>query len=99
MNDKELLQFCEDFRDGILNGRSSDCMCFVVCAPLQGLLSVHGVKSDLVEIDLPHPDYEIANHFFLQLGDGRILDPTADQFGGTAVYLGDALEYHKAAAE
>ena len=37
------------------------------------------------------------NHIWIRLADGRVLDPTADQFGDyPPVYLGDPLpELHK----
>lgn len=58
-------------------------MCFAVCAPLQGLLSASGIETELEGINFPE-----VNHYFLRLPDGRILDPTADQFGLEPVYLG-----------
>jgi hypothetical protein len=58
-------------------------MCFAVSAALQGYLSSCGVETELVEADFGH-----TNHFWLRLPDGRILDPTADQFGLSPVYLG-----------
>jgi hypothetical protein len=58
-------------------------MCFAVCAPLQPLLYLAGVESELVEVSFAE-----VNHCFLRLSDGRILDPTADQFGLEPVYLG-----------
>ncbi len=60
-------------------------MCLVVAAPLQGLLSaVYGFGTDLEEVD-----FGCTNHVYLRLPDGRILDPTADQFDGMPdVYCG-----------
>ena len=71
------------FRRGILEKRESVGMCFVVCSPLAGYLSVCGIKTELEKVNFPH-----ANHCWLRLPDGRIIDPTADQFGLDAVYLG-----------
>lgn len=71
------------FRSGILDGRPSRMMCFAVCAPLQAYLSMCGVETALVEAH-----FEECNHVWLQLPDGRILDPTADQFGFPRVYIG-----------
>ncbi len=31
------------------------------------------------------------NHFWLQSKDGTVVDPTADQFGGPAVYVGPVV--------
>ena len=83
MNDRRLRRLVQGFRDGILEGRSSEFMCFAVCAPLQAYLSLCGVETTLVEASFAE-----VNHVWLQLPDGRILDPTADQFGLDAVYLG-----------
>lgn len=83
------------FREGILNGRQGNLMCFAVCAPLSGFLSAaYGIDTSVVEAD-----FGFVNHCWLRLGDGSILDPTADQFRGRlawgvqmspgpAVYLG-----------
>lgn len=86
MTDAELIEITRDFRDGILNGRPSDLMCYAVSAPLQGFLSaVYGVETILEEVDLGE-----CNHVWLRLPDGHILDATADQFPGMPpVYLGD----------
>lgn len=83
MTDKELKRIAAQFRDGILEGKSSAAMCFAICAPLQSFLSCGGFETELIEAD-----FEDTNHFWLRLPDGRILDPTADQFGLSPVYLG-----------
>jgi hypothetical protein len=64
-------------------------MCAVVSYSLQGYLSFLGVTTELGEVDL-----KFSNHVFLKLPDGRILDATADQFGGPKVYLGMPLWFH-----
>lgn len=74
-----LLRIATDWRRGILQGRSSARMCYAVCAPLEGYLrAVHGISAELVEGEIQIED--VAQHFWLELADGRILDPTADQF-------------------
>jgi hypothetical protein len=83
MSDKQLTKFAREFRFGVLSGRRPHGMCFAVCAPLQTLLELAGVETELVEGDVGE-----WNHVWLRLHDGRILDPTADQFGLAAVYLG-----------
>ena len=84
MSDKKLLKFVAAFRAGILNGRSSAMMCAAVCLPLQTLLSCcHGI-----EATIETTEFAEVNHYWLRLPDGRILDPTADQFGLEPVYLG-----------
>lgn len=71
-------------------------MCFAVCYPLQGWLSfAHQIEAELIELQFPH-----VNHAVLRLPDGRILDPTADQFNGELVkfpkvYLGPMPEIYQ----
>lgn len=94
MTDAELIDFAKEFREGILDGRSSHSMCFMVCAPLVGLLRFYGVEAELVECENGH-----CNHFYIRLADGRALDPTVDQFNHLfnenfpAIYLGPETKY------
>jgi hypothetical protein len=89
------------FRKGIIGKRSSDLMCFAVCAPLQGYLGMLGYETKLVkgEIDVS-ADYVIG-HYWLALPDGRIIDPTADQFESPTgekmpeVYIGERPEWYR----
>lgn len=83
MTDRRLIRIVAGFRAGILNGRPSALMCFAVCAPLHTYLSLLGVETRMVEARFAE-----VNHVWLALEDGRILDPTADQFGLEPVYLG-----------
>lgn len=84
MTDRQLKQTAIGFRRGILGKRSSDLMCFAVCAPLQGYLSMLGVETVLVKGVFHKSAAESVHmeHYWLRLPDGRILDPTADQFTG-----------------
>lgn len=79
LNDAQMLKCAEEFRAGILMGKSSANMCFMVCAPLEGLLRVHGVPIELCESTVKIKAGE-TNHCWLKLADGRVIDPTADQF-------------------
>ena len=91
MTDKEIRQAARSFRKGMLGKRQSRLMCFAICAPLQAMLSICGCDTELVEAD-----FGDMNHVWLRLSDGRILDPTADQFGLAPVYLGPVpIEYRK----
>ena len=85
MTDAELLRFVIEFRRGLLGARASTSHCFAICAPLNSLLTMHGVPNTLVEVWLGRQ-----NHVWLRLIDGRALDPSADQFnaGLPPVYLG-----------
>lgn len=84
MTDRHLRKLVREFRDGILDGRPAEMMCFAVCAPLQAYLAICGIETRLVYASLAE-----VNHVWLRLPDGRVLDPTADQFGLEAVYLGE----------
>ena len=77
MTDEELIAFVREFREGILNGRSSEGMCAAVCWPLVVLLNLYGVQCESVETDLSQrDDCEPGNHIWIKLSDGRALDPT-----------------------
>lgn len=99
MKDKELLRITTQFTKGILGKRESKGMCFAVCSPLQSYLSMCGVQVDLCEgwVRTDAIDYE---HYWLRISDGRILDPTADQFNSLKipampqVYLGEKPEHY-----
>ncbi len=90
MNVRELKQVCSGFRRGLIKKREGDMMCAIVCYPLSGYLSILGERTEIVEVSLRY-----SNHVFLRLSDGRVLDPTADQFGGPKVYIGPPLWYHE----
>lgn len=99
MTDEQLVHYATEFREGILDGRSSAFMCGMVCWPLSTLLGMYGVKNTTVESDLGE-----INHIWIRLADGRVLDPTADQFGQLfpdmalpPVYLGEPLSIHSEA--
>ena len=65
-------------------------MCGVVCYPLRAYLSaIYGMQVEEEDVLL-----HSSNHVFLRLPDGRVLDPTADQFGEERVYLGPPLWFH-----
>lgn len=93
MRDEDIIECAADFRDGILHGSPSFMMCAAVCWPLAGFLRFSGVDCDTEEREL-EGDADTANHVWIRLADGRVLDPTADQFDGMGlppVYLGKPL--------
>lgn len=93
ITDKKLIKTARDFRDGLLDGAPSFAMCAAVCYPLEGYLSAFGISARAEMVQFPlNPTW--ANHVFLRLPDGRILDPTADQFGLEPVYLGPFPELY-----
>ncbi len=95
MKDADLLQFVSEFRASIIGDNDSAWMCAAISGPLCAALEVKGVSSQLMESDLGE-----CNHVFIQLHDGRILDPTADQFNWCSasplpgVYLGPEAIIH-----
>ena len=56
MTDDELRNFVIEFRRGLLGGRASASRCFMLCAPLSTLLTIHGVPNTLVETWLKRPN-------------------------------------------
>ena len=49
ITDKELIKITTQFTKGILGKRKSEGMCFAVCAPLQGYLSICKIETELIE--------------------------------------------------
>ena len=90
MTDRDLKSLCAGFRKGLIKKREGDMMCGVVSYALHGYLSFLGIKAEIEDVVLKH-----SNHVFLRLPDGRVLDATADQFGGPKIYLGSPLWYHR----
>jgi len=89
MRTSELKSLCLGFRRGLIKQREGDMMCAVVSYALHGYLSFLGVKAEVEEVSL-----QLSNHVFLRLSDGRVLDATADQFGGPKVYIGAPMWFH-----
>ena len=84
------------FRRGILKNGRSGGMCFAICTALQGYLSFLGYETEIVEGEVGD-----ANHIWLRLPDGNILDPTADQFARPSgksmpeVYIGVLPQWYQ----
>lgn len=89
MTDRKLKAVAKSFRDGMLETGSPLGWCGLICWPLASLLEAQGLRVRAVELkfrdDAPTL---LANHVVIELPDGRVLDPTADQFGIDPVYLG-----------
>lgn len=97
MTDKQLVKFCSAFRSGLIGTKPSHSMCFAMCWPMVGLLNTIGV-----ECELNAPKNGQPGHHWIDLPDGRILDPTADQFinplSGNRmpkIYLGHKPEWYE----
>lgn len=93
--DEQIIEYATAFRDGMLEDQLPTMKCFMVCAPLVTILNMSGIKCEAIESDLGW-----CNHIWLRLSDGRVLDPTADQFNYLdgakfpKVYLGPTTKYH-----
>lgn len=90
MTDADLIECATEFREGMLGEGASTMMCAAVCWPLAGFLRFSGVDCETEDREIADEGYP-ANHVWLRLADGRVLDPTADQFpalGLPAIYLG-----------
>lgn len=99
MTDEDLIEVATSFRMGMIGERSSEGRCLMVSAPLAGLLGgVYGVPCEVVESDHSDKDTTCYEHFWIRLADGRVLDPTFDQFCSeepVPVYLGAPTEFHQ----
>jgi hypothetical protein len=102
VTDAELIEFVSEFRKGLLNGDPPSMACGMVCHPLVTLLNMSGVKCSLRTTRLIRTKYGSCNHVWIALDDGRVLDPTADQFNDEGlslppVYLGSKVrKLHRA---
>ena len=99
LTDAELIEIATDFRMALIGSRASEGCCYMIAAPLAGLLkSAYGVQCDLVESDHTDMDTTCYEHVWVRLADGRVLDPTFDQFcteDRVPVYLGAPTEFHQ----
>lgn len=96
-----LQKVCEDFTRGLLDGQPSTSMCWMVCAALAGFLGFfERLRCEPVE-GMVGKDH----HWWLTLPDGRIIDPTADQFNGRGnpdmplVYIGPMPAWYRQLAK
>ncbi len=71
-----LRQMVAGFSNGIIGRGKSTGMCFMVCVALQGYLEFAGYPCRLIKGEI---DGEV-EHYWLELPDGKIIDPTTDQF-------------------
>ena len=99
LTDREILRIAGNFRSGMLDNASSRMTCFMVCAPLLPLLEYGGHFHGRLLESTVTCGAAACNHIFIGLDDGRVLDPTADQFNdvlGTKmpkVYLGEPIAH------
>ncbi len=94
LSDSEIVECAREFRRGLIGEQSPDGRCAMIAWPLAGYLSflgVDGVATQSCVYPDDHPaSWDWANHVWIVLQDGRVLDPTADQFdiGLPDIYLG-----------
>lgn len=104
--EKKLLSIAREWRRGTVStapfkGSDGSLLCFVICDPLTAYLQFLGYECRPVQgtVFLDEAN-EIWGHYWIELPDGRILDPTASQFNGKgkpkmpAVYLGKRPSYY-----
>ena len=88
-DDRELLRIARAARERITLGGPSSGYCAVVCVPLATYLTRRGLAAEDI-----HGAVGEWQHSWIALCDGRILDPTADQFNRNSasrmppIYLG-----------
>ncbi len=77
MSQEELRRIVQDFTGGVLGGQSVYYQCSNVCVPLHAYLSVvEGYETKLIQGKVGN----ISGHWWLDIGDNQIIDPTAAQF-------------------
>lgn len=99
MRDKQLIKIARDFRRGMIGKNTAGGgFCGMICWPLSSMLSgIYGVKNECASADLDDEKSDWANHVWIKLADGRVIDPTFDQFCSEEpvdVYLGPPTEFH-----
>lgn len=99
-DDTKLLTTVKGFRKGVLGKKKPTSMCYAVCAPLHCFLKFGGIQCEMKEVCVVQgPD--VWSHWYLELADGRILDPTASQFKTPSgeqmpeIYLGDRPSWYQ----
>jgi hypothetical protein len=101
MTDKNLIRICTQFRAGVLGGKNekSKDKCLWVSSPLCSYLNFLKVKCRMIEYCVTIGE-NITYHHCILLDDGRIIDPTADQFNEIRklempkVYLGEKPSHY-----
>ncbi len=100
--DDGLMRFVREFSDEILKFSNGDTrgMCAMVCDPLSAYMEFCGIKNQCVVFDVKSNGI-ISNHVCILLPDGRIVDPTANQFVNPATgktmphyYLGEIPDFY-----
>ena len=99
LKDKELLKICSQFRYGVIGRGKANRKCYMITAPLCSYLKFLKIECTMIEGFVTIGE-NITNHFWILLPDGRIIDPTADQFNEIKglempkVYLGQKPDWY-----
>jgi len=97
---KELLKIITDFRKGILGNDKPNNKCYMVCSALYGFLIFLGYNSIKLVKGVVEQNGEKYEHYWFELPDKTIIDPTASQFKDEngnilpKVYYGDLPNYY-----
>lgn len=102
---KNLHRLATGFRHGVLNRKKSVGHCWTISSPLTSLLRMLGHECELIEGSVSIRGAG-EHHFWIALSDGRILDPTADQFNHLSglnkqmprVYIGPLPKWYRRSA-
>lgn len=90
ISDRELIRISKDFTLGLLGGRETRDMCYIVSSALEGYLNSIGVKCEAVE-----GLFDGWHHWWIELEYGRVIDGTSDQFKGHRNYWAEQSSLHK----
>lgn len=100
MTDKQLIKFVSQFRKGILGRRGPQRMCDAVCMPLVPYMGLMGIDANLIAGEIKDDVNGWWGHYWIELSDGRIIDPTASQFKTPTgedmpeIYLGEKPKWY-----
>ncbi len=98
MTNKQILKYVTNFRKGVLGKMPSNYMCFAVCSPLHSMLSLMDISCQLIQGEVETEKFTYG-HYWIELSDGMIIDPTADQLEGLnlpPVYMGELPKQYTA---
>ena len=101
MTDKQLKKSVTAFRKGLLGKRGPELMCYAISMPLEGFLNICGIDCKLQSGQVGKI---FCLHWWIELSDSRIIDPTASQFNDAGynmpdVYIGDLPSHYRICSE
>lgn len=93
--DAKIVRDATEFRRGLIGDQNGAGWCAVVSWSLAGFLGfAHGIQTGNAEREIEIGDGSTLVHVWVTMPDGRVLDPTMDQFGTEwpKVYLGEPVK-------